>query len=77
MVHDEPGIAPIEPCTAFEMENTIMDFDLKAQKEADDTVTLVNNCYASTTWRTRLQPEDSAAYACRWVYHINSSSIEK
>ncbi|KAG4292288.1 hypothetical protein FPRO06_13541 [Fusarium proliferatum] len=64
MVHDEPGTAPIEPCTASGMENTIMDIDLKAQNEADDTVTLVNNCYASTTWRTRLQPEDSAAYSC-------------
>ncbi|SCO20933.1 uncharacterized protein FFE2_14772 [Fusarium fujikuroi] len=64
MVHDEPGTAPIEPCTGAEMETTIMYFNLKAQNETDDTATMANNCYASTTWKTRLQPEDSAGYAC-------------
>ncbi|KAH7148002.1 hypothetical protein DER46DRAFT_666463 [Fusarium sp. MPI-SDFR-AT-0072] len=41
-----------------------MDFDIKEQDETQENVTLVNNCYANTTWKTRLQPEDSAAYAC-------------
>ncbi|KAF5695712.1 mg2+ transporter zinc transport [Fusarium globosum] len=72
MVRDEPGTAPIEPFTGSEMETTIMDFDLKAQNETDDTVTLVNNYYASTTWKTRLQPEDSAAYACRRIHMATS-----
>ncbi|CCT76091.1 uncharacterized protein FFUJ_11411 [Fusarium fujikuroi IMI 58289] len=76
MVHDEPGTAPIEPCTGTEMETTIMYFNLKAQNETDDTATMANNCYASTTWKTRLQPEDSAGYACRWMYDIDSSLIE-
>ncbi|KAF5610684.1 uncharacterized protein FSUBG_2945 [Fusarium subglutinans] len=67
MVGTDPNPAPHEPHRAREISTTVMDFDVKDQDESEEAVNMANNCYASTTWKTRLQPEDSAVYACRWI----------
>ncbi|KAF4499987.1 hypothetical protein FAGAP_3819 [Fusarium agapanthi] len=67
MVGSDPSPAPHEPNRARGFNITIMDLNVKDQDENEEAADLANNCYASTTWKTRLQPEDSAAYACRWI----------
>ncbi|KAG5803672.1 hypothetical protein H9Q74_012050 [Fusarium xylarioides] len=75
MVRGDPRPAPYErhlQPQGPEIKTEITDFNFTEQSAADEA--LVNRRYASSTWKTGLQPEDSATYACRWMYS-NSASV--
>ncbi|KAF5561679.1 Mg2+ transporter like zinc transport [Fusarium napiforme] len=54
-------------CKGPDMSIEIMDFNIDEQNKLDKSVKLENPWHPGSTWRTRLQPEKSADYACRWI----------
>ncbi|KAF5586655.1 hypothetical protein FPANT_7189 [Fusarium pseudoanthophilum] len=56
-----------DSCKGPDMSIEIMDFNIDEQNKLDKSVKPESPWYPGSTWRTRLQPEKSADYTCRWI----------
>jgi hypothetical protein len=65
MGRGDPRPGPYEHWKGAEIKSQVMDFH---HNNGNDEVPLKNHCCTSSTRKTRLEPEASAPYACRWMY---------